>query len=59
MLQQVFAEPDLVPRRPGELQAEGSLEDEDDAGAKVEVSNFLSGLEADSWLLILLARPGL
>ena len=53
MLQQVFAEPDLVPRRPGELQPEGSLEDEDDAGAKVEVSNFLSGLEADCGLLIL------
>ena len=41
MLQQVFAEPDLVPRRPGELQPEGSLEDEDDAGAEAEVSDLL------------------
>ena len=41
-----------------ELEARGSLVEKDDAGAKVEVSNFLSGLEMD-WRLLRLDRPGL
>ena len=58
MLQQVFAEPDLVPRRPGELQAEGSLEDEHDAGAEAEVSDLLPLLHLLLHLLHLLAAAG-
>ena len=59
MLQQVFAEPDLVPRRPGELQPEWSLEDEDDAGAEAEVSDLLPLRHLLRHLLHLQPRPRL